>query len=216
MLKRQARSRARAADHRKEVAPAVTRARQKKEQAGSTMTRLLQMMGWTSCGMTVVGSVVRAEPSIRRRRSSCGGWVKGEKCGLHWRRCMSSYAPAGPPRRMSPNTRKAAKRARIVTVLSRALEEPDSWWCERCWAGNLCFREKCYRCSLLRPEVEEGSSDDGHRPRPSAQVSEAVQFLTQTKRRSKKGRSGTKHRKAKSHKKMRRARKKGCAVGRSS
>ena len=124
---------------------------------------------------------------------------------------MARYAKSGPPRRRSPDSRREAKRLRTETVLSQVLQRPDSWWCSRCWSGNLCFRNRCYKCSAIREEPDEGSSDDGHHPKPSQQLTEEIQkFLAQSQRRVKKKRAGTKHKK--SHKKRKRIRSGGLGV----
>ena len=88
-----------------------------------------------------------AEPA---RRSTEQNWtVRGLDQRRAARRALGVYAKSGPPRRRSPDSRREAKRLRTETVLSQVLQQPDSWWCSRCWSGNLCFRNRCYKCSAI-------------------------------------------------------------------
>ena len=214
VLKKQARSRMRAEEHRKSLAAEAAASRLANEEPDDSRANapprppddglddLPYEEGSWVCGAckTVNG------PKLVR----CEGWIKGERCGERWE-SMARYAKSGPPRRRSPDSRREAKRLRTETVLSQVLQRPDSWWCSRCWSGNLCFRNRCYKCSAIREEPDEGSSDDGHHPKPSQQLTEEIQkFLAQSQRRVKKKRVGTKHKK--SHKKRKRIRSGGSAV----
>ena len=99
------------------------------------------------------------------------------------------------------------RQKRTRTRLEQELQK-EAWVCSRCHAGNLVFRVKCYKCSLVRPEdddQESSVSDDA--PRRTAETEAAADaFLKASKDlglRGRKKRGGVRHKKK--NKKVRKA-----------
>ena len=103
------------------------------------------------------------------KASICESYYKGRKCtgtfdeSEEWARSRPKPQPQ----------EKRVKRTRLEELLSK-----DSWYCERCKAGNLTYRVKCFRCSLARPEPQRdvsSGSEDEYRPKRTAATEAATE-----------------------------------------
>ena len=156
-LKKQARSRARAEEHRKEVKLDMARERLKRtldkaEEEESEegppsrwdvddgLDELTYEYGSWHCAScnSVNGPTVW----------DCQGWLEGSKCNGTYDHNFSRWAASGP----APVEKK--KKRAVKTRLEEALEK-ESWSCARCHRGNLSYRVKCFRCSYPRTTAEK-------------------------------------------------------------
>ena len=154
-LKRQARSRQRAAVRRQDVSRDLAGQRRETGDADRTDVRttgwnpddgleeLQYPSGSWHCGWcaTVCGPTDDA----------CVGWVKGERCKGSYYRSFSRWANARPEGRKQGRQR--------MTALEAALRK-SKWECSLCGKSNLGFRARCYKCSALRPEPDLASTDE--------------------------------------------------------
>ena len=163
-LKKQARSRARAEEHRKEVKLDMARERLKRtldkaeeeESEEGPLSRwdvddgldelTYEYGSWHCASCNSVNG-----PTVW----DCQGWLEGSKCNGTYDHNFSRWAASGP----APVEKKKKKRA-VKTRLEEALKK-ESWSCARCHRGNLSYRVKCFRCSYPRTTAEKQGDSSG-------------------------------------------------------
>ena len=205
VLKKQMRSRQRAAENRKEERKKAAAARIEREREESSDEDRMDVWAKTDdClddltyapGTWFCARCGTANPPVGDGTGACGGWLKGESCSGTFSRDFKRWAPA-------KSVPQKGKRRREKTTKLEQLLQQESWICSRCQKGNLCFRAKCYQCSLERPSKDTGDAsdtDDDYGPKPSDAVeASAEKFLREQRQelglRRQRKRGGAKHKK---------------------
>ena len=204
----EARSRVRAAQHRKlRAEPREAQKRLEREEArlqeGASSHRLARGSQWAPDeGLEELeypwGSWVCTGCTTVNKPDSwyCEGYVKGERCGNPF---TGKWAPS---KKVPTKAEKEQRQSKFKSQLARALALAK-WECWRCWNANVVSRRKCWKCSAPRPAEPRGddssdtSSDRGER---------IAQSLKSLGGRRKRKRGGQKHKPG---------RKKACRCGKS-
>ena len=203
LLKKQARSRKRAAGHRVGERTTLTGARLERERGApgddppgwahpppqwdvdDGLDELTYPEGTWICKLCQ-----SANPPDKEQ---CEGWVKGSACVGTYSEDWASWAP-------TKAVPKKTGQKKAHTRLEEELQK-DAWWCPRCKSGNLCYRVKCYKCSRERPAAKEESSasDDDYGPKRTAATERAAEEFLKKKQemglRRHRKRGGAKHKK---------------------
>ena len=200
-LTREAKSRVRAAEHRRTVAGPreatlrLDRARERGEERlergerwgpDEALDELRYVWGsWVCFWCATVNS-----PDAW----VCKGYSHGEKCEGEFKESRE-WAPVKESLRAAyeaKRKRKAEKKEEHRTLLGKALSFAK-WECSRCRSANIVNRNKCYVCSQQRPKRarrdDDSSGTDSSRER---RVAASLEGIPERRRRK---RGGTKHRK---------------------